>query len=205
MNTTIDTKTVSVEKKDKKHNKGQSKSMKDVVPKVEKDVKKDEDSMNVEKEPEHKKESNRRRPRKLAVTKKIARRNKPYNGIVEQLKIGNTQQSMQRRPIERLIREIAQNYTENGIRFQDRAISMLHSVCEAELTSLFKSTSKLLENAKRVTADNNDLRTVMRIKEIPIYNRYINEKPNNVKTKIICEKKNIDITKISKFVEKFNF
>jgi histone H3 len=67
-------------------------------------------------------------------------------------------------PFQRLVREVAQDFKPNGIRFQSHAIMALQEASEAYLTSLFEDTNLCAIHAKRVTIMPKDMQLARRIR-----------------------------------------
>lgn len=66
-------------------------------------------------------------------------------------------------PFQRLVREIAQNYT-NDIRFQSTAILALQEAAEAYLVGLFADINLCAIHARRVTITVKDLHLARRLR-----------------------------------------
>jgi histone H3 len=76
-------------------------------------------------------------------------------------------------PFQRLVREIAQDYS-NNMRFQSTAILALQEAAEAYLVGLFEDTNLCAIHAKRVTIQPRDMQLARRIRgekdvKIPYY------------------------------------
>lgn len=69
-------------------------------------------------------------------------------------------------PFQRLVREIAQDYGDNGpeLRFQSTAIAALQEAAEAYLVGLFEDTNLCAIHAKRVTIMPKDMQLARRIR-----------------------------------------
>ena len=70
---------------------------------------------------------------------------------------------IRKRPFQRLVREIAQEYV-HGIRFQSSALGALQESVEAYLVSLFEDTNLCAIHAKRVTIQSKDIRLARRLR-----------------------------------------
>jgi histone H3 len=80
-------------------------------------------------------------------------------------KFQNTTELLIRRaPFQRLVREIAQDFHEDGLRFQSSAIAALQEAAEAYLVGLFEDTNLCAIHAKRVTIMSKDMQLARRIR-----------------------------------------
>ena len=71
---------------------------------------------------------------------------------------------IRKRPFQRLVREVAREFTIKGIRFQSHAIMALQESSEAYLTSLFEDTNLCAIHAKRITIMPKDIQLALRIR-----------------------------------------
>jgi len=67
-------------------------------------------------------------------------------------------------PFQRLVREIAQDYLINGVRFQSHALLALQEALEAYAVGLFEDTNLCAIHAKRVTIMVKDIQLACRIR-----------------------------------------
>jgi len=70
---------------------------------------------------------------------------------------------IRKRPFQRLVREIAQNY-KSDLRFQSSAILALQEASEAYLVGLFEDTNLCAIHAKRVTIMPKDIQLARRVR-----------------------------------------
>lgn len=84
--------------------------------------------------------------------KKGPRRYKPGTVALREIRRyqKNTELLIRKRPFQRLVREVAQDY-KSDLRFQSAAIDALQEAVEAYLVSLFECTNLCAIHAKRVT------------------------------------------------------
>lgn len=75
----------------------------------------------------------------------------------------NTELLIRKRPFQRLVREVAQNF-KRDLRFQSHAIAALQEASEAYLTALFEDTNLCAIHAKRVTIMPKDMQLARRIR-----------------------------------------
>lgn len=75
----------------------------------------------------------------------------------------STELLIRKRPFERLVREIAQDY-KSDIRFQSLAVLALQEASEAYLVGLFEDTNLSAIHAKRVTIMPKDIQLARRIR-----------------------------------------
>ena len=76
----------------------------------------------------------------------------------------STELLIRKQPFQRLVREIAQNYTETVVRFQSVAVLSLHEAAEAYIVGLFQDTNLCALHAKRVTILPKDMQLARRIR-----------------------------------------
>ena len=67
-------------------------------------------------------------------------------------------------PFQRIVREIAQNVHNDGIRFQSSALAALQEAAEAYLVGLFEDTNLCALHARRVTIMQKDIQLARRIR-----------------------------------------
>ena len=119
-------------------------------------------------------------PRK-ALAQKAARKSgpgttggvkKPYRfrpGTVALREIRKYQKStelfIRKRPFQRLVQEVMQDYTTNGLRIQSHALMALQEASEAYLTSLFEDANLCAIHAKRITIMPKDIQLARRIRK----------------------------------------
>jgi histone H3 len=75
-----------------------------------------------------------------------------------------TELVIRRKPFERLVREIAQDY-KTDLRFQKSAIDALQEASEAYMVGLFEDTNLCAIHAKRVTIQPKDMELARRIRQ----------------------------------------
>jgi len=75
----------------------------------------------------------------------------------------STDLMIRKRPFQRLVREIAQNY-KSDLRFQSSAILALQEASEAYLVGLFEDTNLCAIHAKRVTIMPKDIQLARRVR-----------------------------------------
>ena len=89
-------------------------------------------------------------------------------GIVALREIRKFQKStellIRKLPFQRLVKEITQNMTTGGFRFQSQAVSALQEASEAYLVGLFEDTNLCAIHAKRVTIMPKDMQLARRIR-----------------------------------------
>jgi len=76
----------------------------------------------------------------------------------------STELLIRKQPFQRLVREIAQNYTQTAVRFQSVAVLSLHEASEAYIVALFQDTNLCAMHAKRVTILPKDMQLARRIR-----------------------------------------
>lgn len=76
----------------------------------------------------------------------------------------NTDLLLRRAPFQRLVREVAQDFTKEGIRFQSHALCALQEASEAYLVSLFEDCNLCAIHARRVTIMPKDMQLARRIR-----------------------------------------
>lgn len=131
--------------------------------------------------------------------KKIRRRART---VLAEMKIGNSETSFQKLPLQRLIREIAQDYSQDGaIRFSTQALEYLYNICETEITTIFKKTQLLLESADRITAHPFDMVSVLKVTEDPIYRKYVDDKGTNLRTKERVQRRILSSKKVGQLAD----
>jgi histone H3 len=75
----------------------------------------------------------------------------------------STELLIRKRPFQRLVREIAQEY-KTDLRFQSSAVAALQEACEAYLVGLFEDTNLCAIHAKRVTIMPKDMQLARSIR-----------------------------------------
>lgn len=76
----------------------------------------------------------------------------------------STELLIRRLPFQRLVREIAQGYPAEGMRFQAAALAALQEAAEAYLVGLFEDTNLCAIHAKRVTIMPKDMQLARRVR-----------------------------------------
>jgi len=76
----------------------------------------------------------------------------------------STELLLRKLPFQRLVREIAQDFKTDGIRFQAEAIMALQESSEAYLVGLFEDSNLCAIHAKRVTIYPKDMQLARRIR-----------------------------------------
>ena len=109
-------------------------------------------------------------PRAVALKRAPTPNARPYGfhpGTRARMEIRKLQRTtnlqIKRRPFERLVREISQDYMSTP-RFQPKAVDALHSAAEDYITKLLEDANLLANHAKRVTLYHTDIRLARRIR-----------------------------------------
>jgi len=76
----------------------------------------------------------------------------------------STELLIRKKPFAKLVREIAQDFKPEGVRFQSHAILALQEAGEAYLTSLFEDVNLCAIHARRVTIMPKDIQLARRIR-----------------------------------------
>ena len=76
----------------------------------------------------------------------------------------STELLIRKLPFQRLVREIAQDFKNDGLRFQGSAVLALQEAAEAYLIGLFEDTNLAAIHAKRVTIMPKDIQLARRIR-----------------------------------------
>lgn len=71
---------------------------------------------------------------------------------------------LKKAPFQRLVKEIAQEFSAQGMRFQGTAVAALQEAAEAYLVGLFEDTNLCALHAKRVTIQPKDMQLARRIR-----------------------------------------
>lgn len=69
-------------------------------------------------------------------------------------------------PFQRLVREVAEQFSDTSLRFNSQAILALQEASEAYLVALFEDTNLCAIHAKRVTIMPKDMRLARRIRGV---------------------------------------
>ena len=77
----------------------------------------------------------------------------------------STEMLMRKIPFVRVVREIAQEYSEDGIRFTRDALAALQEDSESFLIGLMEDTNRVTINKKKVTITPNDMQLVVALRD----------------------------------------
>ena len=76
----------------------------------------------------------------------------------------STETLIRKLPFQRLVREVMQDFTKEGMRLQSHALAALQEASEAYLVNLFEDTNLCAIHAKRITIMPKDIQLARRIR-----------------------------------------